>query len=176
MVANLIDRFLGRTAEVTTTTDVSITSLGVGAYTAGDVVNSGGTTLTLQCLTVAKADVVKLTGVSVWENAQAGTRAKAGLRLHFFDTAQALPAQDNPLVWASGTLTQHVGYYDIATGDYVEATDGTDNYAYAHVAADPALRMRTASGSRNLYLAVAVTGTPTFAAGAELYIRFHWGQ
>lgn len=179
MVPNILDRFLGRTATVRDTVTVSITSLTTTAYSAGDVVNNG-TTLQLACIPISTGEGVRLTGLSVYENAVTGTRAKAALRIYILDQDYAPPAQNTPLVLPS-SYTAVKGVFDVAAGDYVETSDGTNFYATAHV--DPAAAsvsggtlLKVAAGTRHLYAVVATTATPTFATSAALTFEFTFEQ
>lgn len=176
MVANLIDRFLGRTAAVAGAVDSASITLTATPFSAGDVVNSGGVMITLPCVTVAKGDVLRLTGLSIWEFASTGTRAKAALAVDVFDTSTPIPTQNTPLVLATDAYRDHVGHVTVAGTDYTEFTDGTNNLAVAHVAFDPAPVMRTDTASRHLYAVITTTATPTFDASASLIIRPHWEQ
>lgn len=176
MVANLIDRFLGRTAAVAGALDSSTIALTATPFAAGDVVNTGGTMASIPCATVAKGDVLKLTGISVWEFASTGTLAKAALAFDIFDTSSGLTAQNTPLVLASGAYLNHIGRVEIASADYVEYTDGTNNLAVAHVSFDPLPVMRVSATARALYYAITTVATPTFDASATLTIRPYWEQ
>lgn len=180
MVASIIDRFLGRVAHVQSNPTVSITSLGTTAYASGDVVNNGAM-LELSCVTHAKGDAVRLRAISVYENAgTAGTRAKAPLRLYVYDAIAGVAAQNTPWIAPTGA-TSLVGVFDIAGSDYVETADGSpDNYATALVdgaaASVSGSDILQTNGARHLYLVVVANGTPTFATGATLTFRFHFGE
>ena len=176
MTANLIDRFLGRVASVAGALDSDVIPLTATPFAAGDVVNSGGVMASIPCASVNRGDVLTLTGFSVWEYAATGTRAKAALAVDIFDTSTPLPAQNNPLVLATGAYLNHIGRVTVDTADYTEYTDGTNNLAVAHVTFDPAKVMRVGTATRALYYAVTTTGTPTFDASATLRFRPHWGQ
>ncbi len=180
MIANIIDRFLGRTGRASSFADVSITSLGTTAYAAGDVLNPTATCLALQCVGHGTGDIVTLRNVSVWETCASGSRVKPALRIYFFESDYIVPAQ-NTAFTVDANVTM-LGFVDVATGEYVEYDDLTPGgtiYSAAFVeltdtdtiGARP-VTMRLGSTSRNLYAVVTTTGTPTFTASAALDFRF----
>lgn len=180
MIENLIDRYLGRFARVNPTADASITSLGTTAYSAGDVMNDGTAGLLLSCVSHAKSQSTNLTDITIWEKAATGSAIKPDLRIYIFDTDYVVAAQNSAFLGPADHDTL-VGVFDIATGDWHEYDDGSDNFAIAHVKAtsasvDGGTKMKCADGSRHLYAVCTTTGTPTFAADANLNFRFEFEQ
>jgi len=144
------------------------------AFTSGDVLSSS--IHLLDCATLNKSMGMKVVGIRVWEKSPEGTQIKASLRFHFYNIAATLPAENAPFTIDNDEYLNHLGIHDVATGDYVEYTDGSDadpDHALLQKNIDPNLSPTFYAGgiTNTLWTGVEIRETKTFAT-AVITVEF----
>jgi hypothetical protein len=139
-------------------------TVSLSAYTAGDVVG-GEITLT---------DAMRVTSGSGYLDSviiHDTDNEKAAFTLLFFDADPAANVADNAAFsWGTGDPAKLLAKVTVATVDY--ETLATDAVWYR---GDMRIPVK-ANGSKNLYLYIVTTGTPTFTATTDLRMAFGFAQ
>ena len=144
-------------APITRLTPTILTS----AYTTGTVLFA---TTSIANLVPANDQPVVLESLFIVDKDDEGV----AITLHFFSTNVALgTAGSAPSITDADAASAWLGSVDIATGDYKDL-GGVKVASLKGIG----LNLAPAAGTRNVYVAAVVTGTPTFTATSDLVFGF----
>ena len=153
--------FVGAVGRVVKSPRASFTP-DTAAHAAGDAMRTAA--LAFDCGVDSSGGSGFVDEVAIWETADTGTPAKAGIRLLFLRENQTgLTAN---AAYASPTaVTDIIGYVDVATADFIDI-----DAAHAMAVVQPGLNIRPSAG-QTIYVVPVALGTNTYAASATIDIE-----